>query len=263
VFRTPYQFGGGYVDESRDIVSVGARWYDQNRELFYAPDPILTDDPSAILGKPALTAAYGFAGSNPLANVDPSGLEFFTSQARGGVKTKYADVRAFVGRNPAVAASIVAGLDTRLPRGLIRAGLNIKRADRVQAFADLLEGKPIVEIDPNEGTVKLSLLYGKRLKIPRNKKAAADQNAQAPAGANTQDATGNGVSPAVGPGSSGSPGSTSTQAATPSPAAKNDQGTSPAGGPSQSSTAATPQPRPRAKSAPPALRGGGTARADE
>jgi hypothetical protein len=97
------------------------------------------------------------------------------------VKAKYADVRAFVGRNPAVAASIVAGLDTRLPRGLVAAAVNIKRADRVQAFADLLEAKPIVEIDPNKGTVKLSLLYGKRLKIPMNKKAAAGQNANTPA----------------------------------------------------------------------------------
>ena len=45
VFRTPYQFGGGYVDEVRKIINFGARWYDQNREMFYSPDPVLDRRP--------------------------------------------------------------------------------------------------------------------------------------------------------------------------------------------------------------------------
>ena len=31
VFRTPYQYAGGYVDEVRKVISIGARFYDQNR----------------------------------------------------------------------------------------------------------------------------------------------------------------------------------------------------------------------------------------
>ena len=52
VFRTPYQYEGGYVDEVRAIVNFGARWYDQNRELMYSPDPALVDDPNAIVHTP-------------------------------------------------------------------------------------------------------------------------------------------------------------------------------------------------------------------
>lgn len=265
VFRTPYQYGGGYVDEVRDIINFGARWYDQNRELFYAPDPILTDDPTAIIGKPGLTAAYAYAGSNALTNVDPSGLEFFTAQTRAGVKDKHAGARAFVGRNPAVAASIVAGLDTRLPRGLVAAGLNVKRADRIQAFAELLDAKPIVEIDPNEGTVKLSLGIGKRLKIPANKPATSNQTATAGANSATasQDATGSGGGPAVGPGNGGATGATSAQALARPAATGNDQGPAAATGQAQSRAGPTTMPRPRADSSPAALKGGGTARADE
>ena len=72
VFRTPYQYAGGYTDNSRDTINIGSRWYDQNRELFYSPDPALTDT-SAVADQPSISAAYAYAGSNPVANVDPSG----------------------------------------------------------------------------------------------------------------------------------------------------------------------------------------------
>jgi RHS repeat-associated protein len=260
VFRTPYQFGGGYVDEVRDIVNFGARFYDQNREVFYAPDPVLTDDPAALLDKPALTAAYAYAGSNPLANVDPSGREFYTSQTRGNLEAKHAEVRAFIGRNPAVAAAIVANLDTRLPRGLVALGLNTKRADRIKAFSKALEAKPIVEIDPNKGTVKLSLGIGKRLRIPKNTPAALGPNGN---NASAQDATGSGGRPAIGAGGAGGAGATgATSPQAPAPPAAKDTGSTAAAGPGQTSDA-TATPRRRANSAPAALTGGGIRRADE
>ena len=42
VFRTPFQYGGGYVDEVRDLDNFGARWYDPSRELFYSPFPCIS-----------------------------------------------------------------------------------------------------------------------------------------------------------------------------------------------------------------------------
>jgi RHS repeat-associated protein len=81
VFRTPFQYGGGYVDEVRDLDNFGARWYDPIREMIYSPDPVLTDDEMAIVATPALRAAYAFAGSNPLTYVDPSGQQFTPAQA--------------------------------------------------------------------------------------------------------------------------------------------------------------------------------------
>lgn len=76
VYRTPYQYAGGYTDERRDMIAFGERWYDQRRELFTAPDPVLVDDPEAMLGQPDLRAAYTYAGANALAFVDPGGDRF-------------------------------------------------------------------------------------------------------------------------------------------------------------------------------------------
>ena len=42
VFRTPFQYRGGYVDEVRDLDNFGARWYDPSRELFYSPFPCIS-----------------------------------------------------------------------------------------------------------------------------------------------------------------------------------------------------------------------------
>jgi RHS repeat-associated protein len=72
VFRTPYQYAGGYTDNVRDIVDVGSRWYDPQRETFYAPDPALADSTDAV-DQPSIRAAYAYAGSNATANIDPTG----------------------------------------------------------------------------------------------------------------------------------------------------------------------------------------------
>jgi RHS repeat-associated protein len=72
VFRTPYQYAGDYTDNTRDIVDIGARWYDPQRETFYAPDPALADSTAAV-DQPSIRAAYAYAGSNAIANIDPTG----------------------------------------------------------------------------------------------------------------------------------------------------------------------------------------------
>ena len=205
-FRTPYQYAGAYIDEVRDIANLGARWYDQNRELFYAPDPALTSDPTALLRKPAMAAAYAYAGSNPIGNIDPSGLEFFTVQSRASVIAAHADARAFVSRNPALAKSIVDGHQTSLPRGLVKLGVNIEQADRVQKFSEMLEPNPLVEIDLDAGTVKLGAPYGKRIKIPRNASAP-----QRPTTATPQDAANVSGGPANGPANNPAPNANAVQ----------------------------------------------------
>lgn len=65
VFRTPYQYGGGYVDGVRANISYGRRWHDPSREMMHSPDPLLVDDRSAVTTQPGLSAAYTFAGANP------------------------------------------------------------------------------------------------------------------------------------------------------------------------------------------------------
>lgn len=175
VFRTPYQFAGGYVDEVRKIVSIGARFYDQNRELFYSPDPILTDDPNAMVSDPAFRAAYSYAGANPLKNVDPTGLAFgsvhvITSAAQGErVAAVVSGYRANLANKPAMRASLEGSVQTRLPRSLVRMGLNYEVAEKRQERADRFASKPLVEINISDRTVKFSFGIGKRLKIGGDK----------------------------------------------------------------------------------------------
>ena len=265
-FRTPYQYAGAYIDEVRDIANLGARWYDQNRELFYAPDPALSSDPTALLRKPAMAAAYAYAGSNPVGNIDPSGLEFFTVQSRASVIAAHADARAFVSRNPAVAKSIVDAHQTSLPRGLVKLGVNIEQADRVQKFSEMLEPNALVEIDPAAGTVKLGAPYGKRIKIPRNAPAAAGANTAAQQGGATApqrpttaappDAASVSGGPANGPASNPAPNANAVQptavsdAVNPPPQVNNAP---PRADNAQSAVQRPPRARQRAGSAPPNL----------
>jgi len=158
VFRTPYQYGGGYIDEVRELANFGARWYDQNREMFYSPDPVLTDDPMAIVGTPSLRSAYAFAGSNPLTYVDPSGQQFTQAQAKAFIKANFKEARALVAKDPALRASLEANLKTRLPKSFVRLGLNIESAElhqkRFKTIDDI--AKPFVEINISTGEVQLS-----------------------------------------------------------------------------------------------------------
>jgi RHS repeat-associated protein len=76
VFRTPYQFAGGYADEDHNLIGLSERWYDPGVQAFTSADPILTDDPMAIVEDPDLRSSYAYARNNPLSFVDTSGRRF-------------------------------------------------------------------------------------------------------------------------------------------------------------------------------------------
>ncbi len=189
-FRTPYQFGGGYVDEVREIVNFGARWYDQNRELFYSPDPVLVDDPSAIVGTPALRSAYAFAGSNPLTYVDPSGWQFTP------VEQAYT---AALSKNPAMRAYVAKNLETRLPTALVRLSLNVESAQLHQKRFEMIDdvAKPFVEINISTGEVKLSPGLFKQFTV-RKGSTSNQSGATNGSGGPTVNATGQAANPGNG-----------------------------------------------------------------
>ncbi len=225
VFRTPYQFGGGYIDEVRELANFDARWYDQNREMFYSPDPVLTDDPMAIVGTPSLRSAYAFAGSNPLTYVDPGGQQFTQAQAKAFIKANFKEARALVAKDPALRASLEANLKTRLPKSFVRLGLNIESAELHQKRFKMIDdvAKPFVEINISTGEVKLSPGLFKQFTVRKGKTTAATVQ---PAASKQADATNGSGGPAVSAGSGGGP---TTQAASsaggPGPSADTGKGT--------------------------------------
>jgi hypothetical protein len=159
--------------------------------MFYSPDPMLTDDPSAIVRTPSLQAAYAYAGSNPLTYVDPGGWEFTPAQRKAFIKANMADARRIVGADPALQATIAANLRTRLPKALVKLGLDIQSAELHQKRFEMIDdvAKPFVEINITTGEVKLSPGLFKQFTVREGKNA--------PASSAPQDATNGTGGPAV------------------------------------------------------------------
>ncbi|XAY07766.1 hypothetical protein DSM112329_04656 [Paraconexibacter sp. AEG42_29] len=76
-----YQYAGTHTSLAGDMVNLGVRWYDPRDSLFTAPDPLLADDPAAVIEDPRLLPAYTYAESNPLRFVDPAGTDAEDAQA--------------------------------------------------------------------------------------------------------------------------------------------------------------------------------------
>jgi RHS repeat-associated protein len=184
VFRTPFQYGGGYVDEVRALYNFGDRWYDPIRELMYSPDPVLVDDPAAIVTTPSLRAAYAFAGSNAVTNIDPSGQQFTPAQRKAFIKANFKQARAIVAQDPALRASLEANLKTRLPKSLVRLGLDIESADLHQKRFNMIDdiAKPFVEINISTGEVQLSPGLFKQFTVRKGKGATGNAATQSSGG---------------------------------------------------------------------------------
>jgi hypothetical protein len=127
--------------------------------MFYSPDPVLVDDPTAILAAPALRAAYAYAGNNPLTYVDPDGRQFTKAQARAFIMANQDDARRIIRNDPQLRANLAANLQTKLPRSLVRLALDIKTAEGHQKVFEAIDDffVPLVEVNVSTGEVKLGL----------------------------------------------------------------------------------------------------------
>ncbi|HTE60385.1 MAG TPA: toxin TcdB middle/N-terminal domain-containing protein [Solirubrobacteraceae bacterium] len=103
VHRTPYLFTGGYLDEVRNLVDLGARWYEPREQFLYSADPVLEDDPDQVVDDPALLPAYSYAESSPLTLVDLTGRQ--PSAARTAFTNAFG--RVFRRGQPAAAQAAV------------------------------------------------------------------------------------------------------------------------------------------------------------
>ncbi|MCD5345786.1 SpvB/TcaC N-terminal domain-containing protein [Agromyces sp. S2-1-8] len=185
VYRTPYQYAGAYTDERRSLMDFGERWYDARRELFLTVDPALSD-PFSLIGSPELQASYAYAGSNAIRYNDPSGALFTIAKANDVVRAAW-DKSDAAGKMSGFAAlgavgqAMDAGKANHLPKAFVRLGVGMDRdaAKKWQDTAEIAEPNPLIDIDLDEGTVKLGAPYGKRAKFGGDKTAAT---ANAPGG---------------------------------------------------------------------------------
>ncbi|MCP4376494.1 MAG: hypothetical protein GY794_10020 [bacterium] len=217
VFRTPYQYGGGYVDEVREILNFGSRWYDQNREMFYSPDPILVDDPLAVIDDPGLTFAYSYAGSSPLTFIDPTGLQRTRAQTLRLSKAEIKRGRQFFKDHPKQAAAVAKTIKTKVPRVLVKFAFNIKAADNLQAFANFFDTKALVEIDLTGNKPKVALSLGTEFADTIAKEILGSKKVKS----TSKDATEDGGRPNVGNKNEPQTGGTGVQAPEPPPAPDN------------------------------------------
>jgi len=173
VFRTPYQFGGGYTDEVRDLINFGDRWYDPIRELMYSPDPVLVDDLMAIVAEPSLRWAYAYAGSNAIGNIDPSGRQFTTAQAKAYINANMTDARRIVAADAQRQAQLVKAAPKYLPKGLVAMAVDIDKVERAQKKFDKIDdvAKPFVELNISTGDISLSPGLFKQFVVRKGNKA--------------------------------------------------------------------------------------------
>ncbi|MFP2959101.1 polymorphic toxin-type HINT domain-containing protein [Myxococcus sp. 1LA] len=74
-------------DADLGVVRMGVRDYDPSINRFLTPDPLFLEEPRRCLDSPVECNLYGYAGGNPVSNVDPSGeaLETLWDAASLGV----------------------------------------------------------------------------------------------------------------------------------------------------------------------------------
>ncbi|MEA2355665.1 MAG: hypothetical protein QOD61_1794, partial [Solirubrobacteraceae bacterium] len=166
--RTPYQYTGGYLDDTRNLTNLGARWYEPREQFLYSPDPALTDDPARAVDDPASLAAYSYAESDPLRFVDLTGRT--VSAARAALSAGFGVLLRpnQPGPPPVVvqaAAAFAAAAGPRAAGGAAPAGANQAAApaapaaapaaaaateepeSRIEKAKSLLEAKPLVEVN--------------------------------------------------------------------------------------------------------------------
>ncbi len=66
------------VDDETGLVYMGHRWYAPQTGRFLTPDPLYLLQPEKSDGDPAPLHLYAYAGNNPVNQVDPEGLSFWS-----------------------------------------------------------------------------------------------------------------------------------------------------------------------------------------
>lgn len=191
VFRTPYQFAGAYFDEDHGVANMGQRWYEPDVGSFNSVEPILTEDPMAIVDDPDLRGSYTYADNNALTNVDPDGrilksvhvdpvdVRRLTTKLKADGTPLFTNAQqnkidAFFKKHPGVIGKIALK---------VLGGVKEEDPHKKKSIGDLLESKPLLEFEFENGKlqqVKLGFGVGKRAKLLKEKPAAGTPTPAAP-----------------------------------------------------------------------------------
>ena len=173
IFRTPWQYAGGYVDEDHRIINFGDRWYSTDQARFLTVDPILTDDATALVDNPTLTTAYTYGQPNPVGFVDTDGRVSKPINLNEAINT-IAELKPEgdpikTAQLTKLANFFAANTDTvrgRATLSLLK-GFNSARERKAKYFSRL-DVRPVLEFQLKDGKldkVKLGFGVGKRLKV--------------------------------------------------------------------------------------------------
>jgi RHS repeat-associated protein len=83
-----YGFTGTEIDRETDLglIRMGARWYAPRLGRWLSPDPLFLEQPDKCLESPGECNLYSYAANNPVAFVDPLGLDSYL--VAGGVSVR-------------------------------------------------------------------------------------------------------------------------------------------------------------------------------
>ena len=74
--KTHHRFTGQYLDDDTGLYYYGARYYDPKLARFISPDPLYMADPERCTTRPTSCNLFAYANNNPMAFIDPTGLDF-------------------------------------------------------------------------------------------------------------------------------------------------------------------------------------------
>ncbi|MDC5697944.1 hypothetical protein OO014_11795 [Intrasporangium calvum] len=237
IFRTPYQFAGGYTDEDHGLINFGERWYSPQQARFLTVEPLLTEEPLALVENPTLIGAYTYGQSNPTSYVDTDGrtamsvnevINTISSLTPGGDPIKsdqLTKLSKFFAKN----------MDTARGRqGLFWLKSFNKYDKRMKTYFNRLDSRPVLEFEFEDGklkAIKLGFGVGPRKKFDMQDKGsgstggggtgASPTTGGAPPG--DQQGSGSSTSPASSGGQSGPPGQGSQSGQTTQPSSSSPQ----------------------------------------
>ena len=223
IFRSPYQFAGGYTDEDHGLINLGERWYSPQQARFLTVEPLLTEEPLALVENPTLIGAYTYGQSNPTTYVDADGrnptsanlslnevVKTISSLTPGGdpiTNDQLTKVSKFFAKN----------MDTARGRqGLFWLKSFNKYDKRMKTYFNRLDSRPVLEFEFEDGKLKaIKLGFGVG---PRKKFDMQDS------GSSSGGSSGTGVAATTGGAPPGDQAGTGSSASTPTTSASQSTG---------------------------------------